>query len=848
MTDLLIWLISAEIVGIAAYPLVFRAFPGLADRGFGLAIPAGLLLVSTLTWLLTMAGVIPNSQWAWWLVVALVAAGGLLAVRNRVDEITLMLRRRWRLLLAAQAAFLLFFALVAVMRANDPNIANTEKPMEILMLNAAVTTDAAPPGDPWLAGETVAYYYGGYWNLGGVVILSDTDTARGFNLSLALLAGMSASALFSLVASMVDRAGGRQTPAILSGFAASGLLLATASMAGWWELTAHLGIGSAGFYEWLSIDGLEKRSSASSWRPDQFWWWFRASRVINTFNESGTGLDFTIQEFPAFSFVLGDLHPHVISIPFVTTGIAAAYSLFVSGNRWGWSWIRRNPYSAAAIALIIGSSGFINQADILLMAALFSAVVALKAYGESSANLLVTAIRAAPPLALLAVVGVAVFSTFYFGTLGGQLQSPPIAPAEYGTRPIHFLTVWGLFLVLISPFAIAAGWPILRPYVKASWRARSHFPLAPTVVRERFADLRYAEDDQQPSSPDLSASSQSESPAIPAADASRRSSVDLQMLKSLDRWLWITPLALAIVPYLVWAVTHLAYNDVASPSDVITRLGTVLPLGLAFIALSFAVARSANSGVRSATQFALILAAVSVYMLFGAELFFVHDLFGNRMNTVFKFYFQVWIVASAIGGFGIYYWVRAHPRLSGYGLVASRTAVIALAVLLVGPLWWPLAAGVTKADEHGGPVTLDGWAYLESQSPGDAAAIDWLLSNADPDDRIVEAVGGGYSAHGRLAAATGLATVIGWEGHERQWRGTSELFEGRADDVRQLYETGNEALARRLLDRYEVKYVVIGTRERAGYTGIQTAKFDSLGTKVFESDGTTIYNVRGQAS
>ncbi len=855
MTDLVPWLLSAQVVGLAAFPLVFRAFPRLADRGFGLAIPAGMLIVSTLMWLLSYVNALPNSTWAWWLVIALVAAGGVFAIRNHVPALRDLLKKRWPALVAAQAVFLVFFALFALLRANDPNITNTEKPMEILMLNAAVGSDAAPPADPWLAGETVAYYYGGYWNLGGITTLSSVPTASGFNLSLALIAAMSASALFSLVYSMVSRDGGSILSASASGVGASVLMLMVASLAGWWELGAHLGVGTAGFYEWLSIDGLQRNPDAGNWRPDQFWWWFRASRVINTFSESGIGVDFTIQEFPAFSFILGDLHPHVISIPFVIVGLAAAYSLFISTDRWGWEWVRRNPFLAVAIGLIVGTSGFINQADVLLMAALFSGTVALKAYGESGKNLFVSTIQAAPTLALIAGIGVVLFAPFYFGTLGGQLQSPPIAPVAFGTRPVHFLTVWGVFLLLAAPFAVMFAGPLARRYGGAMWRSRSElaskrgnlaFSLAsvtPTGLRERFAELRYAEDDVRPvEAPEEVAD------AAAGPESQKQPSEDLRLLKRLDPGVWAAPLLLAAVPYFAWAITHLIFNDSATVADLFTRLGTVLPLGLVFVVLLFVTLRKAHSGTTPASLFTLLITTLSVYMLFGAELFFVHDLFGNRMNTVFKFYYQVWIMMSAVAGYAAFYWARSHPVLERTPLLLSRTAVIVLAVLLVGPAWYSVAAGVSKTSDYTGQVTLDGWAFLDRFNPADAAAIDWLNAEADSDARIVEAVGGSYTEHGRISAATGLPTVLGWEGHQRQWRGTDELFAGRAEEVQRIYEVIDEGFTRDLLDRHGVTYVVIGARERAAYPSLSVEKFDSLGEKVFDSNGTTIYDVRGQSS
>ena len=274
-------------------------------------------------------------------------------------------------------------------------------------------------------------------------------------------------------------------------------MLVVSSLAGWWELLANFGVGSDGFYSWLAIDGLERNADSESWRPTSFWWWWRASRVINTFNESGAGLDFTIQEFPLFSFLLGDLHPHVMSIPFVLVGLGAVYNIFASKDAWGFGWLRRNPASAVSLVILTGAAGFINAWDAAFLAAALIAAVTLKTYGEKERSVemavgtgacltiamtvvlawwmavavvsmyaigLLATYRVRPvsmvwsaatagfPLAAIAAFGLLVFSPFYFGTLATQVQMPPIAPADYGTRPIHFLTVWGLFLLLSAAF------------------------------------------------------------------------------------------------------------------------------------------------------------------------------------------------------------------------------------------------------------------------------------------------------------------------------------------------------------------------------------------------------------
>ena len=108
---------------------------------------------------------------------------------------------------------------------------------------------------------------------------------------------------------------------------------------------------------------------------------------------------------------------------------------------------------------------------------------------------------------------------------------------------------------------------------------------------------------------------------------------------------------------------------------------------------------------------------------------------------------------------------------------------------------------------------------------------------------MLEAVGEDYSAfgHARISTFTGRSTVLGWGGHELQWDhqpGTREA------DVKELYTTTDLNAARELIDRYGVDYVVFGPIERTTYGDAGLAKWDELGTKVFDQAGTTVWRLR----
>jgi uncharacterized membrane protein len=314
------------------------------------------------------------------------------------------------------------------------------------------------------------------------------------------------------------------------------------------------------------------------------------------------------------------------------------------------------------------------------------------------------------------------------------------------------------------------------------------------------------------------------------------------------------------VPYLAWAIAHSYYDDSARNSDIVansgtdgslaliagTHLGTAGPLALIFVALLTILERRSHKGAGDPANFVLLIAALASYMLFGAELFYVNDMFCcGRLNTVFKLYYQAWIGASIVAGVGLFTWRRLHLRLTGKSLMASRAAAVLAIALAIGPIYYPIAAAVTKADGYRGDATLDGlsWMSLRSDLRDEHAAIMWLRENVREQAVIVEATGTSYSDSGRIAGSTGLPTVFGWRGHERQWRSDPSVWRSRAALVERLYETPDAQIARQVTKQYGIKYLIVGDRERETYPGIETSKFDDLGVRVFENESTVIYRL-----
>ncbi|HEX8994413.1 MAG TPA: DUF2298 domain-containing protein, partial [Ktedonobacterales bacterium] len=164
---LLWWLFVVELLGLVSFPLVFAAFPGLRDRGWGFSKLTGLLLMAWLVWFPSSLRLLPFTRWAVALMFVVVAlTGAALAWRWRA-QLRLFVAARWRMLVINEALFAVAFFAFTWIRALDPDLWHIyrggEKPMELAFLNGLLRSRYMPPLDPWFAGGAINYYYYGQY-------------------------------------------------------------------------------------------------------------------------------------------------------------------------------------------------------------------------------------------------------------------------------------------------------------------------------------------------------------------------------------------------------------------------------------------------------------------------------------------------------------------------------------------------------------------------------------------------------------------------------------------------------------------------------------------------------------
>ncbi|MGW8250704.1 MAG: DUF2298 domain-containing protein, partial [Anaerolineales bacterium] len=239
--------------------------------------------------------------------------------------------------------------------------------------------------------------------------------------------------------------------------------------------------------------------------------------------------------------------------------------------------------------------------------------------------------------------------------------------------------------------------------------------------------------------------------------------------------------------------------------------------------------------------YALLLVLFAGLLVVGPEFFYLRDQFGWRMNTIFKFYYTAWLMWGIVAAFGSAVLLRelspAKNRLY---------QVVLMVVIGLGMVYTLLGFGSkTEGFSPSQGWTLDGTAYIARQSPGEVEAIRWLADA--PLGVVAEAVGGSYSNYARVSTLSGQPTVLGWPGHESQWRGGGREIGSRQTDIQRLYCTRNWEEAQTIIQQYDIRYIFIGSLERSSYTtqtcagGLNEAKFAQHLTPVYEQGEVTIY-------
>jgi YYY domain-containing protein len=808
-----VWLVLIEILGWLAFPIAFVAFRALADRGYVFAKALGVLLPAWGAWTLASYHLAPFSRASIALAIALIAAASALAVWWRGRDLRAFLRERWSIVLIEELLFFAFFGAFLLIRYGNPDLWHQwfggEKPMEFAQLNAVIKSTWFPPYDPWFAGGYLDYYYFGQVINATLIKFSGIVPEVAFNLALPMYFALTTMGAFSVVYSLSSR------------FEVSGSNLISASPnleratlnkqrlafaflgAIFVAIIGNLGQAILIGQTFLRIGGSDQAGSianavvsiaAGMWRvfverqpfdvPIGHWYW-NASRIIVTGN--------AINEFPFFTFIYGDLHAHLMALPFTLAVIGFCVSFVVRerDDDARLPFLSRLPISPSdaievvAVSLVFGVLRATNIADFPTYLLLIGCALAIGEYARR---------RIIDWAGIIAVAwrfgGVFVLSTLFYQPFIKNFVTAYSSIALYSgerTGLGEYLIVHGIFLFAIVTFLVAQT-------------------LDTPERRKFFADV---------------------APLV----------------------------AVAVV--------------VVEAAFILTDL---MVFAIAFPLLTLAAILILRPDLDARARFVALMIAAGLAMTMMVEVITVKDDIG-RMNTVFKFYNQVWVFFAIAAAVGIARLMRppadAQPLTENNG---SRRQVSGgwrsvwwtiLGFLIFIGLLYPVTATRAKVNDRftmGSPSGLNGMDFLRTAVypdnnydqilEYDRQGIEWLRANVAGSPVIVEGNAPLYHWASRVSVYTGLPTVIGWDHHQKQQRSIVDgvIIDRRIDAVRQIYNSRSANDVLPLLHRFRVTYIFVGEVENAFYDKVGLAKFEAMTRAgqldlVYQNERVKIYKV-----
>ena len=827
-----VWYLTIFLLGLAVYPILVLAMPGLDDKGYPFARTVGLLLLAYVVWLPGSLGV-PITRPVLTAALGILVICGLAAFLFTRENLGKAWRENRNYFLSVEGLALALFLLMLFIRMMNPDLWHPwkggEKPMDFAYFNAVLKSIHFPPYDPWFAGGYINYYYYGYVIVGTVVKWLGIVPAVAYNLIIPTLFMLVGTGAFSIAWNLVQarrmarlpeslpiyrlRPVGEAGPEdgdqaieappppdrrpYLAGFAAAigvtilgNLGSVRMILQGYQRVAAPSGAvldetffltrwiwGLRGFVEVLTTD-----ANFPYALPD---WYWNPSRAI-----PAPGDIEPITEFPFFTFLYGDLHAHMIALPITLFAIAWALSVVLGRGRW-----RNIPVALLSFfigGLAIGALRPTNTWDYPTYLAL-----GMLAVGYTGWRYAAPAVgnRFAGVPGWLAGVLAAVTGVLWLAILSWYLYQPYTESYALGYADINlwenthtslsaYLTHWGLFLVVIIAWM--------------AWETREWLAATPAAAGLRFL----------------------------------RSRIE-----------FIAAGLLIAVVVIAW----LLYLEVS--------LGVFLIPLMAWTGLLLF-----RPGISDRKRIVLFMVGTGVFLTTMVETIVLSGDIG-RMNTVFKFYLQVWTLFGLSAAVALA-WVI--PETDRWLPIWNRSWRLVVGSLIAGACLYPLLGGFARMRDRvdlNAPITLDGMAYMpyatyfeegrELFFVEDYRAIRWMQENVEGTPVIVEGQVVEYRWGARYSIYTGLPTVLGWNWHQRQQRTGHDADVWARDNlpggVDDFYDTTNVNIALQFLDEHNVEYIIVGQMERAYNGGPGIDKFETFDGRywqeVYRDGETVIYRV-----
>ncbi len=698
LKDIIVWWLALEIIGLTALPIASQVSRNLKDKGYSVSKPLGLLLLTYISWIISFF--VGYSYYSVLLSLGIIGACSLI-IYFRKGQPALDKKH----ILYFEILFLLAFLVFALIRAYSPDIYWTggEKFMDMTFINSLLRTTEFPPSDPWVSGMVVQYYYFGYLIVANLIKITAVMPSIAFNLATASFFALAFTTAFGIGYNLTEK----MKYGAITGFFVT--------------IAGNL----VGFFQLLDISS--KEDAVNNILSFNYW---TSSRVIPD----------TINEFPFFSFLQGDVHAHMISIAFQLLVILLLLNV-IKSTKLDWA-------SVIILGLSIGFLYPLNTWDYPVYLFLSALVIGFNVF-LSQKPAKKNVLKSISSVAIVAAFSYLPYLPYHISFKLGRA----ISFVHSGrTGLVYYLAIYGLFLYLIFRFVTS------KSKSKKSGLKPTYFVIALFLLFALSAALEFE-------------------------------------------------LLVLIIPLLILSV------------------------------LSLLKEKDNNHA------FVLILIITGILISLSCELFYIQDALGAgnpvlfRLNTVFKLYLQNWILWGIPAGYVVFHFRESFAQKKAWGIFA------ALLILMVSV--YPVFATIGKSGAFRGEPTLDGESYVKKEHPQEYMAVLWFR-NISGQPVVLQAPGELYRWNTYITAFTGLPTVIGWAGHELNWRYPyRKEIDARWSDVDTMYKSLNPDEVDALLKKYNVSYIYFGEVEAKRYS--IPGLFDSHPErfeKVFEYGDVVVYEVK----
>ncbi|MFO7966513.1 MAG: DUF2298 domain-containing protein [Archaeoglobaceae archaeon] len=665
----LYFLLVVEAIGFLALPLVSFLTKDFKEGGQFFSKQLGLVVIVLTAWGLSSLKVIGFGLSIYFGVLFL-AILSFLVFRYRGLSLN---RENVFIELVFLSAFMV--AIFYLMHKPEIYFSYSEDFMDFAFLNSILGTEYFPPVDPWFAGHDLNYYYFGHLISAVLIKLSGIEPQIGYNLAVAAFYSMAVQTAFGVGHNLVGRK--------LYGLVTVVLTLVMGFISGLFQLLAFLWGSNVLQYE--SFTG-----NFSEW-------------VFNfDFSSANRIIPDTLELYPSFTFLQGDLHAHFMSLAFQLAFIGLCLAVYRRFNLYTFSF-----------ALIF--SLFFIRLDIWSFPTYFILLMATAYFATRNRVFLL----------VLAAIGAA-----FLVTLNTEL----IGFVDQRTELLAFLQIFPLFFFVLLAYV----------FFTPEWRSA-------------------------------------------------------RMLGILA--------ALFLIVLIVGFI-----------------IGFQLAFLLVLVGFLLYQLLSEKAG------FPAVVAATALLLVLFCELFFINDSYTDpheRLNTVMKFYLQVWVLWGVASAFFL---SRARNK-----------AVIAVAVFLIAASTiHPVLTSFTMPNSdymgYTENLTLNGMEWLQEQHPGEYNAIKWLDNKSGV---VLEAPGEVYQYSSRVSTFTGLPTLVGWKSHEKMWGKNWETINEREEAAQDIYLKNSYEI----MEKYNVKYIFFGEVEYKRYGSIELGPSENL-QEVYREGDVVIYMVK----